>query len=272
MKRIIKICSYILIAVAVAGCFEDPGTDKLLTDLFVSASVGTFQTQEAGSDVILIELSQAATSDVVVNYTITDNNTVNGVDYILDGTSVTIPAGQYSAEIPFEIVGNATFEGVPRSFVINIESVTGGSGIRVDGISEITVTLVDDDCEFIIPDWVGIYTVEEAFTSGVNSPNGFVDFFGETYELEFTADDTDPLGLTAIWTNTAGSNEYFPDGTVMKFEVCDQQISFPGGNPRVADFTTFNVTSSSFNVDSKSIRIDGTAGNFGPYGVTLTKQ
>jgi hypothetical protein len=237
----------------------------------VSASVGSFQTQEAASDEILVEVSKAHSSDVIVNYTITDNNTINGVDYVLAGSSVTIPAGEYSAAIPFDVLGNLVFEGVARSFTVTLSSVSV-EGIRIDGIQEITVTLIDDDCEFHVDQWVGTYTVVEAFTSGVNAPNGFVDFFGESYQVEFAADPNDPAGLTAIWTNSDGFDPYFVDGITMVFEVCDGTVSFPGGDPELAAFTVLTISSSSFNAEANEIRVDGEAGPYGPYGFTLTKQ
>ncbi|MEP1035118.1 hypothetical protein [Ekhidna sp.] len=267
MKNIFRIITILALVPLMTGCFDDPGTDVTLAEVFVSASVGSFTIAEGGSGEILLEVSQAQSSDLVIDYSITDNNTTNGVDYTLSGTSVTIPAGEYNVSIPFDIEQNIIFEGVSRTVTVEFTS-----SVSVNGNSEVVITLVDDDCEFIIADWSGTYTVEEVFTSGTNEGLSLAAAFGESYEVVLTADASDPAGLTGTWSNTPGMNTYFDEGTVMTFDPCNVLVAFPGGDPQIAEFANLTAIVSSFDESAKTIRVDGTLGAFGPYGFTLTLQ
>jgi hypothetical protein len=273
MKKLLYIFYIAALTPFLTGCFEDPGTDILLEQQFVSYYQTSTNIQENGEGgTIRIDVAQGAPSDVNIELSVETSNLVQGVDFTLpQGTSYTIPSGEYSIEIPFTIVDNQVFSPGVLSFTLGIESVSGGIEILADYGSH-TVTVIENDCEFFPEDWVGTYTVDEAFTGGVNAPSGFSDFFGESYQVEMAIDPTDPTGTTAILTNSEGFDQYFIDGTLLKFNTCDLNVGFPGGDPNVADFTNIAVESSSFDPDALTIRVDGDSGGFGPYGFTLTKQ
>lgn len=270
MKKTIKAFSCLMIALLATGCFEDPGTEILLTDKFVSASVGSLSTGEGGQGTILVEISEAQSTAVDIQYNIVENNVVNGIDYVLNGTSVTIPAGEYSASITYNIPQNFVYDELPRSFVVEFTSVSA-SGVRVDGNKSVTVTLVDDDCPLYIEDWEGVYTVEEGFYAGVNSGLTLSGAFGESYQVELTADASDPLGLTGIWQNSAGFDEFFDPGEVMEYVACDLDVVFDG-DPDIANFANLVISNTNFDVASYKIVIEGDLGPYGPYRITLTKQ
>lgn len=268
MKNIYRIIMLVALVPLMTGCFEEPGTDQTLTEVFVSASQGSFSLLEGASDEVLIEISEAQSSDVVIDFTIADNNTANGTDYIVSGSSVTIPAGEYSTTLPFEIVNNIVFEGYSRSFTISFSSSVG-----VDGYDEVVVNLIDDDCELIISDWEGTYTVEEVFSEGgVNAGLSLASAFGESYEVVLTADASDEAGLTATWDNSAGADQFFVPGLVMIFDSCGEAVSFPGGDPNIAAFANLLSITSSFDESNKVINLEGNLSPYGPYEIKLTLQ
>ncbi len=159
--RIFKnIIAMVIALPLLTGCFDDPGTDIVLNDSFVSLSVESQQTAEdEGMGELLVEISNAQASPVVVSYEITTDNAINGVDFELNSTSVTIPAGEYSANIPYTVVDNNAFEASPRSFTVTLTSVEGGVGI--DGVMSTTVALLNNDCPANTSVWFGTVSVED---------------------------------------------------------------------------------------------------------------
>lgn len=150
-----------MLMATLSGCFEDPGTEKLLESEFVSLSVTSQQTGESdGSGEILVEISKAQSTDVQVNFSVAALNAVNGVDFILIGTSVTIPAGEFSATIPYTVVDNDAFEPESRSFTVTITDISPAQ-ISVQGNSEIEVALLNDDCPVNTGVWFGAVTIED---------------------------------------------------------------------------------------------------------------
>lgn len=279
MRAFNKILIYSVLALSVFtlnSCFEEPGSENILTEQFVSfgAQDGNISITESDlTDTLLVEISYAQASDVTVTYEVTESGVIGGVDYeIVSSSPITIPAGAYSVKVPINVTNNFVYDGVdPRTFTITLTGVSA-SGVGINGVTSATVSIVDDDCPFNLADWEGVYTVAEAFTSGVNAPNGFSDFFGESYQVELTANPADPNSLSGVLTNSAGFDQYFVDGTVIAFNTCGGTVSFPAGNPNLANFVAITVQTTSFNANDFTIRVDGPAGGYGPYGFTLTKQ
>lgn len=279
MKFFKNILTYSVLTLSVFmlnSCFDDPGSDTILTQKFVSfgAQNGNMVIVESDlTDTLLLEISYAQSSDVAVTYKVETNGAIEGVDFEIDAPNpIVIPAGQYSVKLPINVTNNLVYDGDdPRIFTVTLTGVSS-SGVGINGVTSATITITDDDCPFTVADWYGVYTVDEAFTSGVNAPNGLVDFFGESYQVELAVNPADPNGLSVVLTNSAGFDQYFVNGTVLAFNTCGPSVSFPGGNPNIAAFTTMTVTSSSFDDVGFTIRADGPLGTYGPYGFTLTKQ
>jgi hypothetical protein len=194
-----------------------------------------------------------------------------------DGTdgnySIEIPAGQSSASFFVRTIDDLFSSG---DKVLTIE-ITGAGSLNLGrGPSQVnkklTLTIADDDCPIAIADWVGTYTVKEAFTSGANAPFGLVDFFGETYQVELALDPTDGTGTKVIITNSAGFNNYFDAPAVMSFVTCTKEIKFDAGNPRVAEFAVLSITATSYNESKFEIVASGPLATYGPYQFVLTKQ
>jgi len=144
-----------------SGCFDDPGTEITLSDRFVSFSVPSQQINEnAGSGNILVEVSYAQSSAVQINFNLTASNAVNGIDFNLPTTSVTIPAGEFSAQIPFTVEDNDNFEPLARTFTVTITSVSV-EGVSVQGNSSVTVSILNDDCPVNTSIWFGTVSVED---------------------------------------------------------------------------------------------------------------
>ncbi|WP_421872347.1 Calx-beta domain-containing protein [Marinoscillum sp.] len=160
MKHITKILSPLVLLVFLTGCFDDPGTDTLLTDEFVSFNVTSLQIGEAdGNGSIVVDISQAQSSEVTVSFDMETSNAVEGVDFSLSATSVTIPAGEYSASIPFTVVDNNAFEPQARTFTLTLTDASGG--VRVTANTSVTVGILNDDCPSNTSVWYGDVSVED---------------------------------------------------------------------------------------------------------------
>ncbi len=278
MKFFKNIAKYSILTLTVFGlnaCFDDPGTDIILKEKFVSfGSQSNLAIVEANlTDTLFIELSYAQSSDMSVTYEVVTSGAIEGIDFEIDAPNpIVIPAGKHIVKLPINVTNNLVYDGEdPRIVTITLTGVSA-NGVDINGVKTAKITIIDDDCPFDIADWVGVYTVDEAFTAGVNAPNGFSDFFGESYQVELAINPADPNLLSAVLTNSAGFNEYFVPGTVIVFNTCPGTVTFPAGPPRLADFVGLTVATSSFDDTNFTIRVDGAAGGFGPYGFTLTKQ
>lgn len=239
------------------------------------------------TEITVIRSSSDVSADLTVNFTITSEFTSTtafadaGDDaastfQVSDDGTVIIPAGKGSASFTITSI-NDLFSSGNKALTLTITGTSNSNlqlGYKDGGLtSDLSLTIVDDDCPIDIDDWVGTYTVEEAFTT-VNDPNGLSFFFGESYQMEFALDATDATGTQVIASNSAGFDEYMPDGTVIKFVTCDKSVEFDGGTVvSIAVFFSpdFSVTNS-YDEAALSITCSATATGFGDYGFTLTKQ
>ncbi|WP_375580394.1 DUF1735 domain-containing protein [Marivirga tractuosa] len=121
MKKILYIVYIAVLTPFLTGCFEEPGTAKLMDgqdDAFVELAdvslPGGLNKQfnvvldgETTTGEIMVAFGGAVqTSDVTVDYEFDAENStaIEGVDFTFTSTgSVTIPAGEYSAPIVFEV-------------------------------------------------------------------------------------------------------------------------------------------------------------------------
>jgi hypothetical protein len=212
-------------------------------------------------------------TDITVNYTVTSSDPSRYTVSPSSGT-ITIPAGQFTADIMLQPVDNFDVDGDVDVIIELSSNSSKPIGIGGEGLHSAskTITIVDNDCPITIDDWVGTYTVAEVFTGPPNAPLGLADFFGGSYQLEFALAPNDPSGTKVVITNSPGFDVYIIDGTIMTFDTCNKRISFDAGFPTVALFRTFEYTSSSYNENTFKIVADGPLATFGDYQFAFTKQ
>lgn len=210
---------------------------------------------------------------VTVNYTVTAADPSRFTLTPSTG-SITIPAGEFSADLILDPVDNFDVDG-DAEVVITLSTdsdVPVGIGGEGNFSTSTTITIIDNDCPIDIESFVGTYDVFENFTGGQNAPLGLADFFGESYQLEMTLAANDPTGTKLEVNNSAGFDVYINDGSILVFDTCNNQISFEGGFPTVALFRTFEYTGSSYSEENGVIQATGPLATFGPYQFTFTKQ
>ena len=255
---------------------EDPVKPNLgLEEQWLQFGQDEYTIAENSPEPLVVTVFYAADTnpnDITVEYTVTSENS-DRYDLTPTTGTVTIPAGEFSADILIDPVDNFTADG-DGELVLELSShpdfpiglVGGETSGRVA-----TVTIIDDDCPVDIESFVGTYSVAEQFTAGVNAPNGLSDFFGESYQVEVSLLPGDETGTQLVLTNSAGFDPYVVNGTVITLRTCTETFTFNSGNPTLALFATLNVTSTSFDEETKQITASGSLGTYGAYQFLFTK-
>ncbi len=267
---------YFFSALLIFTSCEDPVTPDLGVDeQWLQFGQDEYTIAENSPDPLVVTVFYAADTnpnDITVDYTVTSGNPDR---YELTPTTgtVTIPAGEFSADIIIDPVDNFTADG-DGEIVLELAShpdyPIGLVGGETSGRMS-TVTIIDDDCPVDIESFVGTYSVAEQFTSGVNAPFGLTDFFGESYQVDVSLAPGDATGTQLVLNNSAGFDPYFVNGTVITLRTCTATFTFNSGNPSLALFATLNVTATSFDENTLQITASGPLGGFGPYQFLLTK-
>lgn len=273
-KFSLKVLALGLLIVA-SGCEED----LLIFDtpngfLQVNAATGSKAENDPTPIVTTVQLGRSFNdTDLTVSFQV---NSSDPARYTFEPASgqVVIPAGEFTAEISLTPVNNFDSDGDIDVEIVLLESAGIPVGIGGEGINlaKRVITITDDDCPLAINDWVGTYSVFENFTSGVNSPLGLSNFFGESYQMTAALVPGDITNAKVVWNNSPGFNVYFDAGTVMSFISCSGTVSFDAGFPRVAEFRVFEFTGATYNENDFVIQCTGPLATFGPYQFTLTKQ
>lgn len=270
---------YILLLVMATALFTSCEQDLLVYDtpngfVQLSAESGTI-TEDTTDPIITQVLIGAGTNEsgVTVNFTVTSSDPSRFVVTPASGT-IDIPAGEFSADIAIVPVDNIAADG---DLDVVIELSTGNSlpiGIGGEGNFNTarTITIVDNDCPVDINAFVGVFTVFENFTDGVNAPLGLSDFFGESYQVEMALQPGDTSGTKVVVTNSAGFNTYLTEGTVIQFLACSGELLFEAGNPTCAEFAVLAIEDTSYDESIGELQVAGPLGGFGPYQFTFTRQ
>jgi len=143
MKKLIYIVQFFALTTLLTGCFGDKGTDILITDYttegfveIVEANGGVSRSktiavdvdgQNISSSVLLSFGGAVSTEDVTITYSINTSlsTAVEGVDYVLlSPNTITIPAGEYTAPISFEVIDDNLKVSPQLSIVFQIESAS----------------------------------------------------------------------------------------------------------------------------------------------------
>ncbi len=164
-KNLIKLSSLLLVSLfALTSCEEDRivyGGGDFVT--FNSVNSTTLSHSEAGGVLeIPVSITMPQANDVVVNFTVTSDNSVAGTDFtLITPGSVTIPAGQTSANIQIGAIDNDVFNESPiLNVTLSSVSVPGiAVGIKDQGSYYKKVVLVNDDCPSQSSLWYGTVSV-----------------------------------------------------------------------------------------------------------------
>ena len=280
MKNIFKIIAASLLLGTVVSCdpetlVYDPGDGFVQTS---SEAVSVTEQAGAATPVTISVFVGSASNPngVSVDYTISSSDPTRYTLSVPASGTLDIPAGEFTnSEIQITAVDNLVVDG-SIDVTVTLETSSSlpiGIGGEGNNFTSTVVTLIDDDCPFVAADWEGVYTVSEAFTGPPNAPLGFSDFFGESYQVEITADATDPTGLTLIVTNSLGFDTYITEGTRIAIDACPGLFTFPDGDPEIAVFTNLTPATATFSeVGGRKFSANGDSNGFGEYGFTWTQQ
>lgn len=97
--------------------------------------------EASGDQTVTIILSSAPSQDLTVNLTVEDGTAVEGEDYAIPNSSITIAAGEYTANFSYTIIDNDEIDG-SKVFTISLPE---DSPIEIGEESQVTVTIVDND-------------------------------------------------------------------------------------------------------------------------------
>ena len=118
--------------------------DSVTTDNEVSLAATTPGASEPGTDgQFTVSLSEVATTDTVVTYTVGGTATADADYTALSGT-VTITAGATTALIDVSVLDDAIEESA-ESVIVTLTGATGDADVVLGAVTEATVTISDDD-------------------------------------------------------------------------------------------------------------------------------
>jgi Ca2+-binding RTX toxin-like protein len=145
--------------------------------------------------VLQITLSAPAVGGESVSWTTADRTATAGLDYVAASGTITFVAGQTSATIVIEIIGDGLAEG-DETLTVTLSDPVGLSL----GRAVATVTILDDDQ----PPTTPVVTVTAPVASTAEGST-----IPATIELTRTGDLTSPLTVALVWSGTAtASTDY----------------------------------------------------------------
>lgn len=262
-KYIYKLSLLSVLLTGLYGCEEDKVFYKEDFVTFSNASSTALSALEnAGTFNIPVSLTLPQTTDLVVNFTLTDGSARKGVDYNVTGTSVTIPAGQLSANIVVSLIDN-TILNPAKDFTVKLAGTSNPNfGLGLSGqlgtISK-TVAIINDDCPTKSSIWLGNISLEDvgyATTNGVGSGNatGTCDVLVIRGDLPGFG-TPDFLPITFVFTPSALNA---PTGTVVAARQTFCNTCNSGGATTYEASGTYNETTKTINVNYSLKRANGT--------------
>lgn len=225
MKKLLYIFYIAALTPFLTGCFDEPGTATLITDKtegfveIVEANGGASRTK----NIIVVPDGNNVTSSVTVAFggavsttateisyeIVADQSTaVEGVDFIMISSgTVTIPAGEYTAPIQFEVVDDILDPDNPITITFRI---TSSSANILEAYQEVTITLAGL-CPPDLYDYAtvaGEYSTDAVGTSTDPCPGGDPYEFSSTETLvRDAASDVDGKIAFTISDSFAGLYE-----------------------------------------------------------------
>ncbi len=156
MRKILNIVYIAVLIPFLTGCFEERGTETLITDKvegfveIVEANGGEDPTknivvipdgENVTSSITLAFGGAVSTSPTEITYEIVseESSAIEGVDYtMITGSTVTIPAGEYTVPVQFSVVDDNLDPDNPLTVTFRI---TAASANILEEYQEVTITL-----------------------------------------------------------------------------------------------------------------------------------
>lgn len=271
MKKIINL-SFVFLALMLIGCDEEPLVYES-PEGFVQFDV--FPSEIGESDdtrMLTVQLGQGSNPDgVTVNFSVISDDP-SKLDVSPSNGTIEIPAGEFTADIAITPIDNILVDGNTSVEIVLETSSDVPVGVGGEGrnLASTSFTIIDDDCPVDSQAFVGTFTVDEVFTSGTNEGLRLAAAFGQSYQVELSLVESDPSGTSFEINNSAGFDQYFVDGTILRLFTCPGTVSID--NTSIAAFSNITVEESSYDEASSTITLAGPLGGFGPYEIVLTRQ
>jgi hypothetical protein len=93
---------------------------------------------------VTVSLDAATTRPITVDYTMHDGTAIAGTDYSAVTSSIVIPAGATTADIPIQLTNPNTLPEFDKTFTVQLTNTSAGAGL-LGGHATATVTILDDD-------------------------------------------------------------------------------------------------------------------------------
>lgn len=140
-----------------------------------------------------VNLSSAATEDVVIDFTTRSDDADAGTDFVETTDQLTIAAGESSGDIALEILGDTDVEGDEAVF-LDLTVVSGGT-FAEGGMTETAgVNILDDDSVITVPITADDPTVIEGDPNTPSTLSLTLDRFGSVSESDTIEVETIPAG------------------------------------------------------------------------------
>ena len=252
-KYLLKILCVLIVSSAVfIGCDDDDGATSINPDRIARFLNGepTIEVSEASTDIMEIPvfINAEFNAPVTVNFEIEGDP--SNFELLSDPNQVVIPAMERQGVILIRPIDNDEANVPQNSIIIRITGADSGfeqpSGVSI-GHAEKQIIFIDDECPVDASAFAGTYSVNEVFTSGTNEGLTLAGAFGEAYQIDVVAEPGDDTNTRLVFNNSAGFNQYFPDGTAAFLDACPGAVIFDnGGALNVALFADMVIESASF--------------------------
>lgn len=195
MKRILFL---VCLLVAVAGCSQQKDIDlntydgKGLEFIHFASSSDSWLIQESDPSFVknvVVACTYKYDKDVTYNVSLGENTTgIEGTDFKIATKSVTIPAGEYSGELPVEILYETTGEGFKLELVLDVD----GSKIN-PAYGNASAIVIKTDKVTIDWDWLaGKWDAQDyCYYSGGND--------GDQYSVNISKVDENTCTISNLW-------------------------------------------------------------------------
>lgn len=195
----------VMAAFVLTSCYEDPGTETLISDAFVELDAASDPTQRESfsylrendaipksSGFLVNRVAPSASSDVNVTIGVDPASTaIEGLHYNLTSPNLVIPSGSWSAEVGIEILADNIEAEEELSLILKIVAADIDIASELDSANH----LISISCPIPDGSFLGNYRIEiidaGVFGSGTYGPDGsVVDIMmgAGTFDRVFAAD------------------------------------------------------------------------------------
>ncbi len=229
MKKILSILLFSLLFVVIACNDDDYAPATYEYAAIESSDVPESISEDAGTSVAIPVVyggKLSNPSSFTVNYSITGGT--YGVDYTVVGGSssagsITVPAGATGTEAigNIEILPTADLETEASVLLtITLESTSNGLSIGYPGLKELTLTIEDDDCEYVESEYEAAAGGREFYSDGSEYPDG------DDYEVNFISLGGNEFQMDNFW-DSGWAVTFTIDPATLVITVPEQDL--PGG-------------------------------------------